>query len=231
MIQNTLLLGASLPSTLLNGLAGYWKLDGNGNDVLGVSNGTLQGVGMSWVAGKVGQALNFGVGAGRLNVGGASQIKPTSALTVGGWFRFSSVPAANSRVSSDWHQDGAKDRWILGYFPSSDCFFHIGSNCLLGNVGTTIPLDTWVHLVGTASEIVFGAYAMTTYRNGAVVATATGSTLFRSGAGNVCIGQQEESGGAMTGDIDEYGMWNRALTGGEVSDWYNAGVGKTHPFN
>lgn len=231
MIQNTLLLGAAIPSTLLNGLAGYWKLDGNTNDVLGVSNGTLQGSGLSWVTGKIGQALNFGVGAGRMNVGGASQIKPTTAISMGGWFRFSSVPAANSRITSDWHQDGAKDRWIFGYSPGAGAFnFHLGVDALVGTVGSTIALDTWVHLVGTASFISLGAYAMTTYRNGSVIATATGSTLFRNGAGNVCIGQQEEIGGPMTGDIDEYGIWNRALTGAEVLEWYNAGAGKTHPF-
>lgn len=224
MINSALLLAASLPSTLLNGLVGYWKLDGDGNDVLGVSNGTVQGSGSSWSTGKIGSAFYSG-GAARVNVGGAAQIKPTAAISLGGWFWFNTT-TPNARHCSDWHQDGAKDRWIFPYsVGSTQVFCHMGVNLLVGTFGVNLTANTWHHLVATCN-----VNAMTSYCDGALVSTATGSSLFHSGAGNVCIGQQEETGGGHDGRIDEFGMWNRAITAGEVTEWYNAGAGKTHPF-
>lgn len=228
MIGNSLLLAAAASSTLLNGLVGYWKLDGDGSDVLGVSNGTVQGAGITWGAGKLGSAMlsNY-LSLSRVNVGGAAQIKPTAAMTVGGWFWFNAT-GNTGRWCSDWHQDGSKDRWIFPYAPSNDLFLHIGYNAgPIGTVGGTLPINTWTHLAATID-----ATAVSIYRNAVQVWTSASGigTLTRTGAGNVCIGSQEETGNAIDGKVDEFAMWNRALTAGEVSEWFNAGVGKTHPF-
>lgn len=230
MIGASLLLAASLPSSLLTGLVGGWKLDGNGNDVLGVSNGVVEGTGGTWNTGKLGSAFYTG-GLARVNVGGAAQIKPTTAISIAAWCWFTASPGGNARCLSDWHQDGAKDRWILGYSPDGVSLYgHAGANCLLGTFGASIGYGAWHLLTLTCGFISLGAYAMTTYLNGAQVATATGSTIFRSGAGNVCFGLQEEAGAGLNGRIDEVYMWDRAITAPEVLDLHNAGVGKTHPF-
>jgi len=228
VISNSLLLAAAASSTLLNGLVGYWPLDGNGNDALGVSNGTVQGTGSSWSTGKLGSAFHTG-GSARVNLGGAAQIKPTENMTIGGWFWFNGS-APNGRLCSDWHQDGSKDRWIFPYsFGSSSIFLHMGVNISLGVVGGSIPVASWVHLLATVAGPSGGNVA-STYVNAGFVSSAGQGTLTRTGAGNVCLGLQEEGGGGMDGRIDEFAMWNRVLTAGEIAEWYNAGSGKTHPF-
>lgn len=232
MIGASLLLAAAAapPSPLLTGLGGYWKLDGDATDVLGASNGTVTGIGWAWQPGKLGQAFET-VSTGAVNVGSNPAIKPVDAITIAGWFFFYGAVGANARLVSDWHQDGGKDRWLLGYSPDGVTLYgHMGNNCALGVVGSTIPTNQWVHLALTASTIAYGAYAMTTYRNGTTVATATGSTLFRNGGGNVCIGHQEEAGAGMNGRIDEVGIWQRALSADEIALLYNGGAGRSYPF-
>ncbi len=230
MIQNALLLGAAIPSTLLNGLLGYWKLDGNANDALGANNGTIVGSG-SWSTGIIGNAY-LSAAASYINLGDSAVLKPQSAITVAAWFYFTAIQGANLRAVCDWHQNGGQDRWILGYSPDGQTMiFHaFGINDTLGVIGSTISLNTWVHLAGTWSQATGQKVA---YRNGAAVSTTpglTGSLVAGSAGFPLCLGQQYNSGAPVTGKVDEFGIWNRALLASEVADLYNSGAGKSHPF-
>lgn len=220
-------------ASLLSGLGGYWRLNGDATDSLGVSNGVIQGSGGSWGAGQLGQSFHTG-GLARINVGNAAVLKPTTALSVAGWFWFSSTLGSNARIASDWHQSVAQDRWIFisldgasldFYLSISDGGYQVKN---FGTIGTTIPLDQWVHLAGVWSA----GTEISAYRNGDLVDSTgahAGTTLY-AGAGNVCFGLQEETGAGMNGRIDEIGLWSRALTPSEVTYLYNTGSGRTFPF-
>jgi len=45
------------------------------------------------------------------------------------------------------------------------------------------------------------------------------------------IGANNNGESTYIGRIDEVGAWSRALTGAEITSLYNAGTGKTYPFN
>ena len=83
---------------LLGGLVGFWKMNGDATDVLGVSDGTVDGA--PWTTGKLGQGLSL-TGSSRMNVGTAAAIHPLLGITVAGWFYFTAAPADGSRIMSD----------------------------------------------------------------------------------------------------------------------------------
>lgn len=215
-------------TTLLDGLVGFWKMNGDATDVLGVSNGTVDG--SPWTTGKLGQGLSL-TGSSRMNVGTAAEIHPLLGITVAGWFYFTAAPADGSRIMSDWHQDGGHDRWIfycvggaLVWYARS---FTTNANASFGTLAGTIPLNAWVHLAGT-----FDGSAIRAYRDGALVSsTGLAGTTLHTGSMAVCFGRQIEVGAGMVGMLDEVGMWDRALSDGEVSELYNSGAGKSHPFS
>ena len=216
-------------STLLSGLVGFWKMNGDATDVLGVSNGTVNG--SSWGGGKIGQGLALD-GTAWVDVGTNAAIHPP-LITVAGWFYFDATPANGSRILNDWHQDGGHDRWIF-YVAGGALLWYARTNYAVivspsfGSFGGAIPLNTWVHLAGT-----FDGTTARAYRDGAEVASASGAgNILHEGSMVVRFGRQgigKDAG--MDGTLDEVGMWSRALLPGEVAELYNSGAGKSHPFS
>lgn len=231
MISSTLLLGAAR-SPLLNGLVGYWKLDGNANEVLGAPAGSMVGSG-SWTAGLIGGAYQSAA-ASYINLGDQAALKPRTAITVSAWFYFTAVQGGDLRAIADWHQNGSYDRWILGYSPDGlTLIFHaFGINDTLGVINSTITLNAWTHLAGTWSQASGQKIA---YRNGVAVSTTPGLTGtlpagYPPSGFPICLGKQYNTGAAVTGRIDEFGLWDRALTAGEIAQLYNTGAGLSYPF-
>lgn len=230
MIGSTLLLGAAAPSTLLNGLRGFWNLEGTTNDATGLSPaGTLVGSGTWGPDYYQSAALSY------INLGDTAQLKPTTAITVAGWFYFTGAQNPNQRSIADWHQNGGYDRWILGYVPDgTNVFGHMfGTNRTLGAIGTTIPTNTWTSLALTWTQS--GAGPFISYRNASVVESSTGFTgTLNAGwppsGFPVCVGAQYNSGGSVVGRIRRFGIWERVLTPAEITEFHNAGSGKSHPF-
>jgi hypothetical protein len=56
-------------------------------------------------------------------------------------------------------------------------------------------------------------------------------TAFPDNTSPFSIGTWPGIGGQnFLGEIDEVGIWSRALTSGEISDLYNSGSGLSYPF-
>lgn len=220
-------------SVLLDGLGGYWKLDGDANDSLGVNNGSGSLTGWNWTtAGKINQAFNkdSAISTGYINLGSGSALKPTTAISLSAWFNFSGSVTANSRIISDWHQDGTRDRWIFGYSTDGNqiLWHKAGVSVGIGTIGSTITTGSWVHLAVTWNQ----ASGSTTYLNGAVVNSGitTGGDFPAGLDRNVTIGNQEEISTGMYGAIDEFGIWGRCLSSDEITMLYNNGDGLSYPF-
>ena len=87
------------------------------------------------------------------------------------------------------------------------------------SISATYPTGTWTHFVLTSN-----ATGRTFYKNGAI-ASSTSLTTPSSNSGTSQLGFKD--GG---GYWDEIGIWDRALTDGEVSALYSGGSGNTYPF-
>lgn len=88
----------------------------------------------------------------------------------------------------------------------------------------TVSNSTWYHIVGT-----YNGSQMKFYINGQLQAT-TDETNSYSGEG-LYLGRYPGNTFYFNGRIDEAGMWDRVLSGDEISELYNSGAGLTYPFS
>jgi hypothetical protein len=206
-------------------IVGMWLFDegngkiakdssGNGND------GTLEGP--NWVDGKFGKALDFN-GASDYVDAGNDPITDTNAikiLSISAWVKratkTSKVLVAIRRSPGGYilgvGVTGASANQIkMTKFAIVDIF--------LGD----FPQDTdWHHLVGVWNE-----KGQIAYIDGVVNANSADTANFSSAsAGKLLIGGDTNDQGYTDGTIDDVGIFNVALTEGDVKDIMNQGLGR-----
>ncbi len=211
------------------GLKIYWTFnEGSGTRAIDYSSnsnyGTLVGS-PSFIAGKSGNrtALDFN---GSSNYVQASQAPGTTNVTISAWVRITAAPGSNGGIAgflSALFGDGRKNLFV-GTDGKLYFFTYDGATKTTSTPTDTIPLNTWVHVVGTADGT-----NLKTYMNGVEVGTvASGSlldtyTFFVSGTS----GSPATNGhGYLNADIDEVRMYDRALTAPQVVALYEQGYAR-----
>lgn len=102
-----------------------------------------------------------------------------------------------------------------------------GTGCATAMSPTPLPLNTWVHVVGTYDGTT-NNNGMKLYVNGVSIANTTLTLTSMSDTNAVhTIGDTPESTSirSFLGRIDEVGIWNRTLTQTEITALYNDGNG------
>jgi len=104
------------------------------------------------------------------------------------------------------------------------------SNNLI-QTNTTLGTSTWHHIVLTYNATTLEGYldgtsfgTLGTSGNGA----GSGVDIFQ--VGQESSGYSGGTGGYCDANIDEVGVWSRAITSAEVTELYNSGSGKAYPF-
>jgi len=221
---------------LLIGLLAYWKLDttgwidssGNGRNL------TLVGS-LSNPAGLLGNsATGFSDSNYLITPSGLAPL--SGKRTYSGWVYFN---ANNIGYQMIFAQGGSQDY-------QSTMPFYIEYNNVFSSLFTLTGFDeytwtnvmvtnivpdvgVWYHLVQTLDGSI-GKF----YINGNVVASSeySGSIpapdIDRFLFGRYC---NDDLNFNLNGKLDEVGVWDRALSQQEIISLYNAGAGKTYPFN
>jgi len=198
-------------------LKAYWKFDentgttasdssGNGN------NGTLSLSGATWTAGKIGNALSFDGINGYVNTGnGASLNINGNQITIEAWVYTKSL--SENYIISKFDGDTVTSGYNL-LLTSSNIYFRLGSGTTGYQFVTAHGMSTnnWYHLVA-----VYDGTSMKIYKNGTVL---SGSTSFSGTIGtnslNVNIGQRVDDSYRWNGYIDDFRIYNRALSASEI---------------
>ncbi len=208
----------------------YYKLDetsgttasdatGGGND--GAWQGTL---GSQWGAGKIngGGSFNGSDNYIQLPIGSINAISPR--LSVQLWFKYT---------------DSTEDLLIVNSNAANSAYWFIES---FGGFGITAASDggilnfgsgfndgAWHHLI-----VVWDGSTITGYVDGVVGGSVAGGFTPQASIGPTIGGLNPavSFGGAVAwnGSIDEVGIWDVALTVGEVTALYNGGAGLAYPF-
>ena len=191
---------------LLNGLLAFYNLsdltDASGNNRTLTNNG-----GVTFSSGKIGDAATFN-----------------------GSNYFTSNIAENIQTVSAWIKTTTNSSYNVIYQNASQQLQFIGSGALRVNgiggeqsVGSGVNDGSWHHCVfvlGDGLDCVYidnQKYTLTTnYAN--------------AGSGPADIGSASGMFDFWVGQLDALGIWNRALTDAEITELYNAGAGKEHPF-
>ena len=200
------------------GVAGYWPLDGNANDVTGNGNdGTVHEAVLT--TGKLGQGYDFDGADDRIQINN-SLMNGFSAVTMACWMKADSFDTNTSHLIVKAGQDGQFGPAYLGVTAQDDYPFHAvstGSNdsqAVLDNLA--VATATWYHMAGT-----YDGTTLRLYVNGVQV-----SEDAKSPAGNLVsnseilfIGSNDNYGfdSSFDGIIDDAVIFNRALSAAEVA--------------
>src|SRR5436190_5901585 len=130
-----------------NGLVGWWRAEGNGNDSSGHGhNGTLMSGG-GYDVGKIGQAFSFLGNPNRLFIPDSPDLNLTNSLSIAAWIY---PKAASWHVLERTTTSGAGSiTYSFGLYGASYFWFEVKSQS--GDAVLTFPLtfNQWKHVTGT----------------------------------------------------------------------------------
>jgi len=215
---------------LTDNLVSYWKLDeSSGNAADSVGSNTLTNTSVSYVTGKIGNAAQFGSGK-KLTSPNDTSLN-TSNFTLSAWVYFTGTNSQQSRIAE--RDDVSTERlWIATTGESNTTFDFYAWNSTgtlfsANGGGTNLSQNAWHHVVATWD----GSY-IKRYVDGSAYGTDLSVSGSLKGAtepltiGNDTYGINRY----LAGNIDEVGIWSRALTSTEVTELYNGGAGLQYPF-
>lgn len=210
--------------SLLNdaNLVAYWRMEGNSNDSKGANNGTDTAITYSTDNGKFTQGAGFNGSTSKiLSANKILNLSPTSAFTVGCWFKPNNT--ANSSALF-YFSSNANGRSIDLEMPTSTT---VRALLYGGNVGlyttdaaTVAATGEWhqATIVKNASDVV------SLYIDGVFVDDVTASENAGSVVANgISFGRHPNVDvNYYTGTIDDAFAFSRALTAAEIMSLYRA---------
>lgn len=220
---------------LTDQLISFWKLnESSGNAADSVGTKTLTNTGsVAYSTGIYGNAAVFDGTAKYLNNAAEPGIA-NGAWTISAWVKFSALPSGqnffvvsigdavhNLTYNVYYREDGSKRLRVERV--------RDGVAVATAEEVVTLSTGTWYFLTAT-----FDGTNLILYRNASNVASTTQSGDGGSGttAGTV-IGATTGLTQYATMSVDAVGVWTRAISSGEVTTLYNAGVGTSaieYPF-
>ena len=210
------------------GCVAHWLMDEGGGltafDISGnKNNGTLTS-GPTWTGGQFGPTLNLDGVDDYVDVGNASPLQLTGAMTVSAWINLDDLSATVHRIVSKFGLAGNRGwEMVLDDAPDNRFTFRISSD-------GTVTLQAqeaaqwafsgqWMHVVGTYEP----STALRIYRNAVLIVentTAIPASQFNSSV-NARIGRGPTGGAPFDGKIDDVRIYNRVLSPEEVAWLYN----------
>ena len=206
---------STVPSSVVSGLAGYWKFDeGSGNvaaDSSGHNNDGTLAADPTWISpGKVGtsdllfNAANFQ----SVSVPDSASLDPTTGLSITAWINCGNW-SGNRRIL----QKGDGDNQYRLLAEGGVFKFDLSG---VGTLTTTLPpVNTWVHVAAT-----WNGTAMAIYYNGVLKASVAASGTLATTSDALAIATKNGSGTAgdfFQGQLDDVRVYNRGLSAAEIA--------------
>jgi hypothetical protein len=202
---------------------GWWAGDGNAYDLAHTNFGSLHN-GATNAAGIVAQAFSLDGVNDYVQIPNNTDLNPTNALTIETWIYLNQYTYNHSIIRKDG--ECANRQFLLTVGPNQKFRAHIGitnGNYYWTDGSTTVNPQAWYHVAMTYNAASNG---LILYVNGAVDATASASGSTIATTEPIYIGGDPYSGCYQyyfPGLIDEPTLYNRALSGTEISAIYSAG--------
>ena len=220
----------------VNSQVSYWKFENNANDEMGTNNGTLvNGDASLYVEGVSGKAIDFGAGTDTTYVevpdDPSIDFDSTQSFSVSLFLKVENITGGRIFVKGSSGKDNPDfpawngKRYEM-YFGSDGSFRWavdddlIKSQLVVEDISTYIIPGDWNHLVGVRDRSGSMLYL---YINGEIVAELDDATLLNIQSPGVplIIGNSEyKQGEGTVGLIDEFQIYNTALTPAEIKDLY-----------
>ena len=200
-----------------NGLVGWWPFNGNANDESGngnngTVNGTVNGATLTNDRfGNANQAYGFD---GNDNI---SVVQSSSLISIDYSFSlWTSIHYALQPNTMPQH-------YIICWGCSTNGgYFNIDQDMIqycCGNFYSNTNLNEWNHYVVTKNN-----NQLNLFKNGVLISSGINANLSISSNLNLVFGSTNLQTEFTNGDIDDIGIWNRALTQCEIQDLYQSQV-------
>jgi hypothetical protein len=206
------------------GLVGWWQGEGDGGDVTGTNNGTLQG-GVTFTNGEAGRAFSFDGTSGTVVAPDSPSLEFTNQITIEAWINTPSTNDANpqsilSKIGGAGGNNGYQ-LFLSGSMLTAQ-FNSPGKSWPSSVISVPVPIveGSWNHVAFTYDQL-----AMKLYFNGQAVATnPIGSAAIAASTSRFHISGDDNYGATyFDGGIDEASVYNRALSEAEITGIYEAG--------
>lgn len=235
----------SSTSSLLTGLVEYWKFnETSGTSLIGSHNAIVANAAGAITVGATGK-LSYGLGfSGRTNEA-AVQLpnnfalsKFTNLFSASMWVKWNSLPTSGAtsvlfnflsttggwRIYAELQNNNRIGFWFL---PTIRNWNEMITSSVITDTTNFMHIMTIVNGIGNPMKIYINNVDVT-YAAFTPIANVDSDL----GGLNDCIGDgYYNSGNTIDAIIDEVGFWNKALTSTERATLFNAGTGKTYPFN
>lgn len=204
----------------------HYKLDGSGKDSLGVFNGLLEG-GPSFVAGKLGQAIDGNGSSQDVDLGTDLGLAPVGEMTVACWYYPDTVASNYAIVARSTNNTGTM-AWSLLTVGGNLSFWITNTSGTYVNLQSAgVVVGAWHHFIATYDKAFLRAYKNNSLMSGTIA--QTGDQRRQAGYHTIIAAQHSTNGSDRTlynpNKIDEVAIWNRVLADSERADLYNSGDG------
>jgi hypothetical protein len=160
----------------------------------------------------------------RVELGDIPALNSTSAFSISLWVK---VPSSASSTLYFYQSGSDTFANTISFYESTTLDFLIGKGGS-AYAGTrysgNIKDDTWHHLVG-----VYNGSTLTIYLDGSVptqsvIGTAVPSSTVSTAGSNPHIGSKTDNSASIPGKMDDFSIFNAALTATEVTNIYNSRI-------
>lgn len=202
------------------------KLDGNSNDVKGVSNGSDTNITYNSGNGKIVQGAGFNGSSSRINTN--SSVKSgTGAFTIALWIKSTGTSTVICTKRGAVTENGQWNFLIEGgghllFWDYNGSAFQF----LTSGTSTSVINDGNWHLVGFTRNGTSGTYYVDGVSNG----TKTALSNLSYNTQTVKFGSDDYSASYFNGAQDEPYIFDGVLSDDEWLELYNSGAGKQYPF-
>ena len=196
-------------------LEAYYKFDGNVNDSSGNGRTGTEYGSPTYVAGKFGQAVDLDGSTQYVSIPNYQYLQPQTAGTswsMSTWIKYDVVGVHSIFDTFTYAPPYQGVRFRVNHSPTS-ILVSVGAD----NLSFTKPTSsagTWYHFAATMS-----ANTVKLYWDGTLLGTLTWSspeTVYRAGVAPE-IGRAPNGTSYLNGQIDDYSIWRRALSGTDVA--------------
>lgn len=211
---------------LADNLQLYWNFNDNATDQTGNGwDGSITGA--SYAAGKLGNCLSFDGTDDKMTFG---NLNITGNFTISFWVYVDASQIRSYPVMLVKGTDGNENYEVGGWDGSKWlCCVRWSTSGRRTDLNTTLTTGTWHHLV-----MRFDGTTWDLWKDGSSASSTTaysGQTPVSSNTASIGFDQAWGSANSyFTGDMDEVGIWTRALTNTEIGTLYNSGNGLAYPF-
>lgn len=217
----------SVTAEVTDGLVAWWKFNGNPNPSLGSVTGTVFGATLTTSQnGNPNGAYNFNGSNQYIEFGGGENLLGSSSLsniTVSFWAR--PTVAKDTSVLQTSTDDNSNRLNIHMPFPGNLIYWDFGSINPPGHGRISASFNTaWLNTWSLYTFTVESGVGMKIYRNGSILSSSLNSSTLSLGSRSIWLGRFINNNSYWPGMIDDFRIYNRALSTSEVQTLYSRGA-------